>query len=293
MVSKRTVSRIVVCALLLASTSVTLTSEPSQQTLSEFCSLRAVSKERIEVQKKAIEQMVNKRKWGRSGIRIASAVSTAITLAELAIFGKSVWSALNAEPIAEAEPQKQETPARSLVSILGTYVLIASAQAFTSYLLNRYYEQIMHDETINWYVFTKAFYKVTTAEIMQQVKGLQESAEPLDQRNSNIALNGALNAFIEQIEKIIAFMEYKLERLPIENRPEARALVNHFYSALEQFVLAIAVNGQNKLSIPKLVPELHKLESIVERGLVSFSRLEGNQFMSEQQYSTLAQYQTA
>ena len=88
-------------------------------------------------------------------------------------------------------------------------------------------------------------------------------------------------------------MEYKFERMAIKNRPEARALINHLYSALEQFVVAIAVNGQNKLSIPKLVPELHKLESIVERGLVSFSRLEGNQFMSEQQYSALVQYQTA
>lgn len=274
--------------------------EQTNSALSEF------SRENIDNHKKTIEKLVNQRKWKRRGLRILQAGATVLTIAELVIFGRDFLAALNGEssPRNEAKgrntqenpqdqnqsPQKPKNEKIKIGLLLARAAIVAGAQTLTTYLIQRYYEQIMQTESISWYIFTHAFYKVNCKEIKQHVVALLDAKDQPTESYERQAVVSSLNALIKQLEKIVAFMEYKIERMPIKNRPEARSLTNHFINSATVFAESSQAILSNN-AIPHILANLAKLESIIGRELLRFSRLEGTVSLNEQQYNALLQTQ--
>lgn len=248
-----------------------------------------LSQERIDNHKKSIATLIKKRKWSRKAVKVLQTGATILTIAELVRFARDLFVAFEGEdntPVLN-QPEKKSSLGRLVIRA----AVVAAAQTMTTFLLRRHYESVIQQETISWYVFTQAFYKVNSQEIKQRAIALDLAKDEQDKAYQTRAVVNAHNALIKQLEKIIAFMEYKIDYVPTANRPEARSLANHFAKSVTAYAQLIDQHIRTHINSQILLAELSKLESVIDRELLAFSRLEGDTAFSEQQYNALLQAQ--
>lgn len=221
--------------------------------------------------------------------------TTVLTIGELILFGRDILAAFNEESENNV-PNKnnntaQKDKTRSWGFLLARAAIVAGAQAFTTHLINRYYENVIQKESLSWYILTKAFYKINGTELKQHLVALQDAKDNAIEIYQRHAVISSAQGLMKQLEKIIAFMEYKTEHINIKNRPEARSLTKHLEKMVAAFAESFNKSVRDEFNTQDILVSLANLESIIDRESLSFFRLEGATSLSEQQYNALVQAQ--
>jgi hypothetical protein len=116
---------------------------------------------------------------------------------------------------------------------VGSYLLVQM-------LVGACLKQVGHDDTIGWYVHYNACYPETVQIAQEYIKKIkEESSNDKNQAGYSASLQQACDDLVTDIEKLLAFMEHKAQRLSAANAHKARIKADFIFHYVNEWITNI------------------------------------------------------
>ncbi|RTL06605.1 hypothetical protein EKK58_04700 [Candidatus Dependentiae bacterium] len=126
---------------------------------------------------------------------------------------------------------------KSLGSMIANYLLVSIVNFAIESSLNK----VCHRHTIGWYVQTHAPYQQTISLLIQQVGTYQERILKKDSKAhfEYEVMVGMTNLLLQHLERVIAYMTYRISTIQKKHQPDAIAVKNLFLNYVLDWRLQI------------------------------------------------------